>query len=318
MRYRWLLRAGAGSPTLLPRMCRGLRGRFAAHHARCLAALTLLAGTSFAARAEEDYREIETKYIFGFTKGSGIGLEGEKEIVVESDGQFGKRSGRYAAFEHILEYEFTPSQYVQIEIEALGQSHFIRNVPDLDDRNSTKLSGLAAEFRYLLLGRGPDQPASITISIEPEMSRVDDVSGESVHDESVETRLALDVELIPNRLFAGFNLLYVPEVLRTADHIWERATTLGISAALAYRPIPPLVIGAEVEYFRHYDSLNLTALEGDAVFVGPTLYLQLTPKSFLQAAWSAQVAGHAVDDPRALNLEEFSRSRAKLKYAYEF
>jgi hypothetical protein len=293
------------------------RGPSAAGRA-CLAAATLLAG-SFAARAEDDaYREIETKYIFGFTKGSGIGLEGEKEIVVESDGAFGKRAGSYRAFEHMLEYEFTPSQYVQIELEALGSSHFIRNVPDLDDRNATKLSGLAAEFRYLLLGRGPDSPASITLSVEPEMSRVDDVSGEPVHAESLETRLALDVELVPNRLFAGFNLLYVPEVVRAAGPVWERATTLGVSAALAYRPAPPLVIGAEIEYFRHYESLDLTALEGDALFVGPTLYLQLTPKSFLQAAWSAQVAGHAVGDPRALNLEEFSRSKAKLKYAHEF
>ena len=130
--------------------------------------------------------------------------------------------------------------------------------------------------------------------------------------------LALDMEIIPNRLFAGFNLLYVPEVLRTADFAWERATTLGASAALAYRFLPTLVLGAALEYFRHYESLNLTALEGDAFFVGPTLYWQVTRKSFIQAAWSAQIAGHAVGDPRALNLDEFSRYRAKLKYAYEF
>ena len=78
------------------------------------------------------------------------------------------------------------------------------------------------------------------------------------------------------------------------------------------------VIGAEVEYFRHYDALNLGAFEGDAVFVGPTFYLQLTPKSFIQAAWSAQVAGHAAGDPLPLNLDEFSRQKAKLKFAYEF
>lgn len=283
------------------------------------AALSFAAAGIFAARAEDDaYGEIETKYIFGFTKGSGIGLEGEKEISTQSIGEFGKREGRYRAFEHELEYEFTPTQFIQIELEALGQTHVIRDVPGLDDMNSTKLSGIAAEFRYLLLGRGPDSPVSMTLSVEPEMSRVDDISGEPVHAYSAETRLAIDAELVPNRLFVGFNLLHEPEVLRSVDAAWERATTLELSAALAYRLVPALVLGAEVEYLRHYNSLNLTAFEGDAVFVGPTLYLQLTRKSFIQAAWSAQVAGHAVGDPRPLNLDEFSRHKAKLKYAVEF
>jgi len=283
-------------------------------------ALLLSSATGFPAHAQDDtdFYEIETKYIFGFTKGSGIGLEGEKEVSGETRGQFGKRSGTYRAFEHMLEFEFTPTQFIQIEVEALGQSHFIRNVPDLDDRNKTAFSGVAAELRYLLLGRGPGQPISITLSAEPEVSRVDDISGERVRATSVETRLALDAELVPNRLFAGFNLLYVPEALRSPEGEWERETNLGVSGALSFRPAPPVVIGAEIEYFRHYNSLNLTGFEGDAVFVGPTLYLQLTRKAFIQAAWSAQVAGHAVGDPLSLNLDEFSRHKAKLKFGYEF
>lgn len=331
MSCRLLVRAGARpfrfsllvSHEPWPRLnsrCFRLDGLPAARAGILAAALLFVGAGGFAARAEDDsgFREIETKYIFGFTKGSGIGLEGEKEVSGQTVGNFGKRDGTYRAFEHVLEYEFTPSQFIQIELEALGQSHFIRNVTDLDDRNRTEFSGMAAEFRYLLLGRGPDSPASMTLSLEPEFSRIDDISGEHVRATSLETRLALDVELVANRLFAGFNLLCVPEVLRTAAAEWERATTLGASTALAFRIVPSLLIGAEVEYFRHYDSLDLTAFEGDALFVGPTLYLQLTRKSFIQAAWSAQIAGHAVDDPRALNLEEFSRHKAKLKYAYEF
>ena len=89
-------------------------------------------------------------------------------------------------------------------------------------------------------------------------------------------------------------------------------------AALAYRILPTVVVGAEAEYYRHYNALNLSAFEGDAFYVGPTLYVQLTRKSFIQAAWSAQVAGHAVGEPGGLNLDEFSRYKVKLKYAYEF
>ena len=58
------------------------------------------------------WHEIETKYIFGFTTGSGIGIEGEKEFTIDSIGRFGKRDGHYAATETKYEYEFTPSQFV--------------------------------------------------------------------------------------------------------------------------------------------------------------------------------------------------------------
>jgi hypothetical protein len=73
-------------------------------------------------------------YIFGFTTGSGIGLEGEREFTVEWIGWFGKRDGRYQATETKYELEFTPSQFIQIEFGALGSSHNISSVTDLDDR----------------------------------------------------------------------------------------------------------------------------------------------------------------------------------------
>jgi hypothetical protein len=64
-----------------------------------------------AARADDasSWREIETKYIFGFTTGSGIGLEGEKEFTIDTVGRFGKRDGHYTATETKYEYEFTPN-----------------------------------------------------------------------------------------------------------------------------------------------------------------------------------------------------------------
>jgi hypothetical protein len=67
-------------------------------------------------RAQDGFYEVETKYIFGFTEGSGVGLEGEKEFSVESLARIGKADGRYWASETKLEYEFTPNQYVQFEL----------------------------------------------------------------------------------------------------------------------------------------------------------------------------------------------------------
>ena len=90
-----------------------------------------------AARAQDasSWHDIETKYIFGFTTGSGIGLEGEKEFTIDTIARFGKRDGHYAATETKYEFEFTPSQLVQIEFGALGSIHDIGGVTGLDDRN---------------------------------------------------------------------------------------------------------------------------------------------------------------------------------------
>ena len=104
-------------------------------HAAVFGAFALLwLGGARAPRTPSHWKEIETKYIFGFTTGSGIGLEGEKEFTIDTRGRFGKRDGRYNATETKYEFEFTPSQLVQIEFGALGSTHNIAGVTDLDDR----------------------------------------------------------------------------------------------------------------------------------------------------------------------------------------
>lgn len=264
------------------------------------------------------YREIETKYIFGFTTGSGIGLEGEKEFTVESVGRFGKRTGRYAATETKYEFEFTPSQLIQIEFGALGATHNVSNVMDLDDRRQMALSGAFAEFRYLAIERTDSQPLAVTLSFEPTWRRIDETGGEKVQNYEFETKINADLELVKNRVYAGFNLLYEPETTKTLSGELEREAKIGVSSALAVRVHPNLVLGAEVWYLRHYDSLGLSEFTGDAVLLGPTLYWQLSRKTFLTAAWNAQVAGHEVGGVAPLNLAEFQRHRVRLKYAVEF
>jgi hypothetical protein len=93
---------------------------------------------------------------------------------------------------------------------------------------------------------------------------------------------------------------------------------LGFTTALAIRPLPELVIGGELDYYRHYDTIGLSQFTGGALFLGPTLYYKFARKWFLTAAWNAQIAGKEVETGNHLNLEEFSRQRAKFKIAVEF
>jgi hypothetical protein len=270
------------------------------------------------ARADDAYGEIETKYIFGFTEGSGIGLEGEKEFSPESVINFGKRDGHYAVDQTKLEYEFTPNQYIQIELGPIVAYYDISGVTGLDDMNAVRFSGFFGELRYLLIDRTSTQPLSVTLSVEPEWHAFDETSGAGVVNYGLESRVNADLELIANRLYLGGNLLYEPETTRADLGVWQQESTLGESIALAYRIHPKVTIGAEAWYLRHYEGLWFNTFTGDAVYVGPTLYVQITNKMFMTAAWNTQVAGHETGDPGPLDLTDFSRHRAKVKVAVEF
>lgn len=293
---------------------------YAARAAACV--LVALSGAASAQSANANWREIETKYIFGFTGGSGIGLEGEKEFVVDTQARIGKSGGRYFASESKLEFEFTPNQYIQLEFGPFVSAHNISNVPDRDDRRQFGLGGFFGEIRTMLLDRGPSSPLALTLSAEPTWRRLDETSGERVNNVELELKLNGDVELIPRRLYAGFNLLYEPEATHDPDRVgagWGKESKSGISGALSYRILPSTLLGFEAWYLRHYEGSWLNTFTGDAVYIGPTLYVQLDRKMFLVASWNTQVAGRDVEHPEdRLNLSEFSRHRAKLKLAAEF
>ena len=66
------------------------------YHARTCLTAVLFLPRQISALARKAIRSsiVETKYVFGFTEGSGIGLEGEKEFSPETFVSFGKRDGR--------------------------------------------------------------------------------------------------------------------------------------------------------------------------------------------------------------------------------
>src|SRR5258708_32296197 len=216
-------------------------------HRLVLGAVGCLFWASGAARAEDanSWHDIETKYIFGFTTGSGIGLEGEKEFTIDSIGRFGKRDGHYAATETKFEFEFPPSQFIQIEFGALGATHTIGGVTDLDDRRQVALSGVFAEFRYLAIERTSSNPLAVTLAFEPTVRRIDETGGERVHNYEFETIINADLELLKNRLFAGFNLLSEPDITQTLAGDTQREANFAPSAALVLRVASNVVLGGE-------------------------------------------------------------------------
>ena len=217
------------------------------------------------------------------------------------------------AFEHVA------TQYFAYELSAHALTHSISNVEGLDDRNSTQFSGASAKLRYLIIGRGPGSPFGLTVSAEPEWSRIDGADGTDTRGYSSTFKLVADTELIANRLYAAVNLIYEPEVAKPADSgMWERSSMAGLSMGLNYRVTPTVAMGVGAEYDRAYDGLAFQTFEGHAFYVGPTLQVNFSRKVLLAAAFMAQVAGHAVDDPRPLDLTNFERYRSNLKLEFEF
>ena len=289
-------------------------GNFAAH------AQSPKSATSADAQAVADvFHEAESKYMFGFTDGSDIGNEGEKAFEYEATGSFHKRGGRYAAIEHEFEFEQVLTQNFAYELSAHAITHSIGNVEGLDDRNSTQFSGASAKLRYLIVGRGPGSPFGLTVSAEPEWSRVDGTDGTGTRSYSSTFKLVADTELIANRLYAAINLIYEPEVAKPADSgMWERSSMAGLSMGLTYRVTPTFAMGVGTEYDRAYDGLAFQTFNGHALFVGPNVQINFSQKVLLAAAFMTQVAGHAVDDPRPLDLTNFEKYRANLKFEVEF
>jgi hypothetical protein len=282
---------------------------------QALAALVLLVSLpSSAARAGD----VDTQFIFGFTQGADVGELGEKEIESETVGRFAKTDGSFAVLTSNLRAEFVPYENFRFEVGAIVNYSSISGVSGLDDRSDVQFAGFALEGRYRLLDRRT-APVGLTISAEPHWTRIDDTSGELVTNYGSEFVIAIDKELVANRLFAALNLRYDPEWTHAfATDTWLHQSTLGISAALTAQVDAGVFFGVETHYVRGYDGITANAFLGDAWFVGPTTYLRFSKTFAVSAALSIQVAGNAVSVPGPLNLRDFERLQARLRFEFNF
>jgi hypothetical protein len=262
--------------------------------------------------------DVDTQFLFGFTQGADVGELGEREIESETIGRFGKSDGSYAGLTSQLRIEFTPLESFRFEVGAQFDYHAISGVSALDDRDGFQFGGVAFEARYRLLNRRT-APIGLTVSTEPHWTRVDETSGELVANYGSEFLLAIEKELVENRVFGAVNLRYDSEwTYRYATGQWQLQSALAVSAAITTQVDEGIFIGVEAHYLRGYDGIGFDVFDGDALFVGPTAYARLSRNFAISAAWSTQVVGQAVDVPGLLNLRDFERHQARLRFEYTF
>ena len=261
---------------------------------------------------------IDTEHLFGFMIGTDVGNVGEREFQSETTGRFGKNGGRYRAVGQEFELEFVPVQNFRVEIGSTFASHRISSVPGLDDQRRLSWQGGSLDLRYRFLDR-ETALFGLTFAAEAHAHRVDETTAETVRSFGTEFRLAFDRELVPNRVVAAFNLIYEPEWTRlVGSGVMERESTAGAALAVMAQLRPGFLLGGEARYLRKYEGTGLEELAGQALFVGPTAYFQLSKRSRLTASWSVQAWGRPAGAIANLDLVNFERHQARLVFGVNF
>lgn len=273
---------------------------------------------------EPQTQQVETENLFGFTDGSDTGEAGSTSLELDMTGRFTKRAGSYAGVAQKFDFGFGVTDDLSISLGVLGDYHRVRDVPDLENLGGRYVfNGVGGEVRYRILNREA-APFGVTLHVEPSIARVDEESGERGRRITSETKLILDRELVPQRLFGAVNLLYEVDRFRGRGAAeTERSSNLGTSIAIAYQIGPSFFIGGEGRYLRAYEGYGLDRYQGDAFFLGPTLFLQPVSNVFISAAYQAQVVGRERRGGQQigrsdLNLRDFERHRMLLKVGIEF
>lgn len=290
----------------------GMRAR--AHILWTIAACTI-ALAPVRASAEDGF---DTEHIFGFMIGSDVGNVGEREFQTETTGRFGKGGGNYRALGHEVEIEIVPLPNFRIEVGGTASLHDITGVPDIDDRRQFNFQGLSLDLRYRLLDH-ESAPFGMTVAAATHGDRIDEVSGAKGRMYGTDFTLAFDRELIPNFAIGALNLIYQPQWSRfEVTGLSEKSSTIGAAFAGMVRVSPNVLLGGEMRYFRQYEGIGLGEFSGQAVFVGPTAYFQLSGQSRLTLSWSMQAWGRPAGSGANLDLVNFERHQARLVFGIDF
>ncbi|WP_461357297.1 hypothetical protein [Bradyrhizobium sp. USDA 4454] len=260
----------------------------------------------------------DTEHIFGFMIGSDVGEVGEREFQSQTTGRFVKDGGRYRTLNQEMELELVPAPNFRVELGASFGAYDINRVPGLDDRRQLSWQGVSADFRYRFLDR-ETAPFGMTVALETRAERVDETTAAAVRSYGTELTAAFDREVIPNFMIAALNVSYEPEWTRLPrTGTAEQDATVGVAFGLMAKVRPDILIGGEARYFRKYEGIGLDELSGQALFIGPTAYFQLSERSRLTATWSIQAWGQRAGSNAALDLVNFERHQARLVYGLNF
>lgn len=277
------------------------------------------AGTNSDTQANAEHDRIDTEHIFGFTMGSDIGEKGEIELEMENVGGVGKRSGSYFAITSLNLLKYTVTDNFRIAPGVAWGANSIVNVPGYESRTHSALQGAVVELRYKLLDR-ETMPFGLTLHAQPGWNRVDETTALQVEGYGSEFALLADKEIITDQLWTAVNLWYGLAASKDArgGNGWSRGSDLELHGALSMRLTPTLVMGGEIRYLRAYEGMGLNTFEGEALLLGPTFWWNVARNVGLSGTVNFQVAGNAAGGSGPLDLDNYERIQAMLRFNAHF
>jgi len=263
--------------------------------------------------------EVPGEDIFGFTSPTDVGKAGDKGVALESDGALGTRSGRYRGLAQKLEFSRTFANNWSYAASLFGAGSSLRGNDDFADRSSYNFDGLSVEVRHRLIERSLSNPFALTLAVEPRWSRMDGFSGRIAPAYGAEFKAQIDAP-ITDRLFWGMNVNFgVSRGRDPLDRSWATASESSVSTALAYAVIDDkLWIGAEARWEQAWAEAFFGRLEGQALFLGPTIAYKPASNVTLNVVALPQIAGKARGVANALDLDNFQRANFRVKLAVGF
>jgi hypothetical protein len=188
---------------------------------------------------------------------------GEKEVEVTTDANFRKRAGRFSTLSTKVELGICADAIPATRARRARDGPRHPQCPRRRRRQPDAIRRPVGPRPNICWSSG--RPISLSpcpLIVEPAWSRVGGEGGRERAFE-IESKLAGDVMLIPNRLYAAVNLIWEPEAVKDRGaRAYARESTLGLTGALTWRATPRSLWGGELGYFRAYDSYLLSKYVG--------------------------------------------------------
>lgn len=297
----------------------GHSGHAHAHgdHATAAAPVHADASGSHAGHSHDDHG-VETESLFGFVLGSDVEPAGARSVAMEAIGRFGKRAGSYGALGGKVEFAYGVTDNLSVAGAILGAWYDVKNVPDFDNISRARLNGVGGEVRWRLLDRAT-HGVGLTLHVEPVWATSDELTGASARKWGAENKIILDTMLVPDKVYAAFNVIHEMEVVKEkGEPETERAAKIGVGAAVAASVMRNVFLGAEARYLHAYEGLGFNTFAGRALYVGPTLHARFDSGLWASLAWNVQVAGNEKATAGKLDLTNFERHMVRVKVGYDF
>ncbi len=267
--------------------------------------------------AAPEITQVPGEDIFGFTSGTDVGSPGDKGVALENDGAFGSRAGRYRVLTQKLELSRTFAENWSYAASAFGAWTSVKN--DDFSRTAYGFDGLSMEMRHRVIERSATNPFALTLALEPRWGRIDTGTGLRSDSYSAEAKLQIDAP-INDRLFWAMNLNFGSARSRDAiERTWSSDSESSVSSALAYAVVEDKVfIGAEARWQQAYAKAFFGALNGQALYFGPTMAVKAAPNVTINLVMLPQIAGKARGVGGPLDLDNFERANFRAKIVVGF